>query len=55
MTLQFQLTYHHHWKTFDLEIQDMSTDPPEFIDYICDRDLEKLKREIDKHVAKRIS
>lgn len=55
MTLQFELTYDYQWKMFELEIQDMSTDPPEFIDCICDRDLEKLKREIDKHVAKRIS
>ena len=48
MTLQFQITYSKELQLFDLLTQDISTDPPTFLEHYHFKTLTEVNKEIEK-------
>ena len=46
MTLQFQITYSKELQLFDLLTQDISTDPPTFLEHYHFKTLTEVNKEI---------
>ena len=50
MTLQFQITYSKEHNLFDLLLQDISTNPPTFLEHYHFKTLSEVTTEIDNQM-----
>lgn len=50
MTLQFQITYSKELNIFDLLTQDISTNPPTFLDHYHFKTLSEVNKEIENQM-----